>query len=401
MNVLIVGGGGREHALAWLCARHGHSIFATQPNPGILGLGARLLPGGDLVAAAREARVDLVVVGPEQPLAEGLVDRLVTAGVPAFGPTAAAARLETSKVFTKRFCLRHGLPTAAATIVEPGAPLPSPGGAAVVKLDGLAAGKGVWVCPDAASAAQALAEARAARPAEPILLEETLSGREVSVLALADGAHIAPVPAARDHKRRFDGDRGPNTGGMGAIAPIRFPEYDVCVEILQQAVAAAARDDMPFRGVLYGGFMLTPDGPKLLEFNVRFGDPECQVLMALWDEDPTPWLLGAATGRLPGRALRQRPLSACCVVVTGDGYPDRGADAPVDALPGEQPDLVVFHAGTVKQAGVTWARGGRVFGVTGLGPSPEAARARAYQGVEKVRFRGAAWRSDIGAAPWT
>lgn len=400
MHILLVGGGGREHALAWLLARHGHSLVCTHANPGFDALGARTLSTGtDPVAAARAERVDLVVVGPEGPLAEGIVDRLTGAGIPAFGPTEAAARLETSKIHTKRLCLRHGLPTAAALIVGPDDPLPDPG-PAVVKLDGLAAGKGVWVCETAEETRTALREARAARPDGGLLVEERMSGREVSLLALCDGERIATLPPARDHKRRFDGDRGPNTGGMGVIAPLQLASLARCQAILQEAVAATAAEGVPFRGVLYGGFMLTEQGPKLLEFNVRFGDPECQALLALWDEDPAPHLLGAATGQLPGTPLRIRAGAACCVVVTAASYPERPANTPIRGLPTETDDLLVFHAGTRRVDGQLYASGGRVINLVGRGATPAEARARAYAAVPEVVFDGADCRHDVGAGSW-
>ena len=385
MHILLVGGGGREHALAWLLTRHGHSLVCTHANPGFTALGARTLAAAvDPVAAARDERVDLVVVGPEGPLADGLVDRLAALGIPAFGPSRAAALLETSKIHTKRLCQRHGLPTARARVVAPADPLPDAhllsglgAGPAVVKLDGLAAGKGVWVCDTAEETLAALHEARAARPGEPLLVEERLTGREVSVLALCDGEHIRVLPPARDHKRRFDGDRGPNTGGMGVIAPIHLASLARCEEILQRAVTATAVEGVPFRGVLYGGFMLTPEGPSLLEFNVRFGDPECQALLALWDEDPAPHLYGAAVGRLPPGPLRIHPGAACCVVVTASTYPERPAYTPIRALPEETDDLLVFHAGTRRVDGQLHASGGRVVNVVGRGATPTEARARA------------------------
>lgn len=393
MRVLLVGGGGREHALAWALGRHGHTLLFSHDNPGFAGLGA--VVGGD--PAAIEG-VDLVVIGPEAPLAEGLVDRLAARGIPAFGPTAAAARLETSKVYTKQFAIRHGLPTAAARVLAPGEPFAADR-AWVVKLDGLAAGKGVWVCADAAETDAAVAQARAARPDADVLLEEVLVGPEVSVLGISDGERVVPLLPARDHKRRFDGDVGPNTGGMGAVAPVAVAEADlaVCHDVLRRAVAGMAAEGTPFRGVLYGGFMLTPAGPRLLEFNVRFGDPECQPLVTMLDEDLAPWLLGAATGRLPGAALRWKAGAACCVVVAGEGYPERGANADITALPAEAEDLVVFQAGTKRVDGRLRATGGRVLGVVGRGADLAAARARAYAGVAAVRFEGAAWRTDIGA----
>ena len=390
MRILVVGGGGREHALAWRLAKHGHTLCFTHDNPGFSGM-------GDRVADPLDARVDLVVIGPEGPLSEGLVDRLRARGVPAFGPSAAAAQLETSKIFTKEFANRHGLPTAEARILSPDEPFLADR-AWVVKLDGLAAGKGVWVCANAGETDAAVAQARASRPGARLLLEELLVGPEVSVLGLCDGERVVPLLPARDHKRRFDGDEGPNTGGMGAVAPVAVPDEElaVCHDVLRRAVAGMAAEGNPFVGVLYGGFMLTANGPRLLEFNVRFGDPECQPLMTLLDEDLAPWLLGVAEGRLPGSALRWRDAAACCVVVAGEGYPDRGADAAITALPAEADDLVVFQAGTRFRDGRLWASGGRVLGVVGTGADPAAARRRAYAGVSEVRFDGAAWRTDIG-----
>ncbi len=397
MNILLVGGGGREHALAWALSRHGHALHFSHANPGFDGLGTVRV--GDPLALAKELKPDLVVIGPEAPLAAGLVDQLDALSIPAFGPTKAAAQLESSKVWSKEFMLRHGLATARAQVLAPGQTLPMIDDG-VIKIDGLAGGKGVWVCQDEAEVRRAVAEAMRLQPRGRILLEERLSGPEVSVLVLSDGSRVAPLPTARDHKRRFDGDRGPNTGGMGAIAPVGIPEREECVEILQRAVTAMAHEGTPFRGVLYGGFMLTKKGPRLLEFNARFGDPECQVLMALIDEDPAPWFLGAAQGRLPGRSIRTRWAHACCVVVTGEGYPERPANALIEALPHESDELRVFHAGTERRADGIWATGGRVLGVTGVGPSAEAARERAYAGVREVRFAGASCRTDIGTSGW-
>jgi phosphoribosylamine--glycine ligase len=218
----------------------------------------------------------------------------------------------------------------------------------VVKLDGLAAGKGVWVCDDLASTRAAVAAAAAARPGASILLEERLVGPEVSVLALCDGLRAAPLPAARDHKRRFDEDQGPNTGGMGAVCPVALTEVDraICHDTLARAVAGMGADGTPFRGVLYGGFMLTDAGPRLLEFNVRFGDPECQAVLALLDEDLAPWLMGAALGALPPGAPRFVDGASCCVVVAADAYPESSANARIEALPADAPDLVTYQAGT-------------------------------------------------------
>ncbi len=396
MRILLVGGGGREHAIARALHRYGHDLAFTHANPGFVALGSQA--PRDPVQAALACGAELVVVGPEQPLAEGLVDRLGAVGVPAFGPSAAAARLESSKLFTKDLARRHGLATADSKVLRRGdvVAIDRPW---VVKLDGLAAGKGVWVCDTAHDTRLAVEAAFRSRPEAALLLEERLDGPELSVLGLSDGTRVVPLLPARDHKRRFDGDQGPNTGGMGAVAPatVGGPALAACHDVLRRAVTGMAADGVPFRGVLYGGFMLTADGPKLLEFNVRFGDPECQPLMTLIDEDPAPWFLGAARGKLPGSQLAFSAQHACCVVVSGPHYPEAPADARVEALPADADDLVTYHAGTSLRDGQLWATGGRVLGVTGLGPTAEAARARAYAGVAQVRFAGASWRGDIGA----
>lgn len=395
MRVLLVGGGGREHALAWAMARHGHSLWFTHANPGMAALGETLL--GDPLTTADRLAPDLVVVGPEAPLAAGLVDALQARNIPAFGPNAAAAKLESSKVFTKNLAVSAGLPTAKSVVLRRGDTfvVDQPW---VVKLDGLAAGKGVWVCQSIVETQQAITEAFVSRPDAEVLLEEVLVGPEVSVLAISDGARVVPLLPARDHKRRFNGDQGPNTGGMGAIAPVEVGSVALtaCHESLERAVVAMAAAGTPFRGVLYGGYMLTESGPKLLEFNVRFGDPECQPLMMLWDEDPVPWFLGSAEGRLPGPTLRFSAHHAACVVISGEHYPESGANAPITQLPDDAEDLVVFHAGTSRRGDELWATGGRVLGVTATAGTAAAARARAYEGAARVRFAGAAFRTDIG-----
>lgn len=395
MRVVLVGGGGRESALARSIARHGHTLTFTHDNPAFVGFGEVRV--GEPLAVAREVGAELVVVGPEAPLADGLIDRLSAAGIPGFGPSAAAARLESSKIFTKALATKYELPTAASRVVRRGDGF-VPDQPWVVKLDGLAGGKGVWVCDSVADTAAALAEAFVLRPEAAVLLEERLVGPELSVLGIADGARVAPLPAARDHKRRFDGDQGPNTGGMGAIAPVAVaPEVlAACHDVLRRAVAGMAADGVPFCGVLYGGFMLTAFGPKLLEFNARFGDPECQPLMALLDEDPVPWFLGAALGRLPGETIRFKAQHACCVVVSGARYPERPANARILNLPASTEHVVVDHAGTAVRGGELWAVGGRVLGVTGLADNAALARERAYAAVAEVRFEGASWRADIG-----
>jgi len=392
MRILIVGGGGREHAMGWALARHGHTLFHLEPNPGLDRISTRLAV--DVELAASNVAVDLVVIGPEVPLADGLADRLRALDIPAFGPSALAARLETSKIFCKNFCVRHDLPTADFRVLLPDAPVPE--GTWVVKLDGLAAGKGVWVCQDPTETLASVEIARRLRPDTPLLLEALLSGPELSVLAICDGSRAVVLPSARDHKRRFDGDRGPNTGGMGAIAPVESDVLARCEAILQQAVTGMAVEGTPFRGILYGGFMLTDAGPVLLEFNVRFGDPECQPIMALWKDDPAPWFFGAAIGQLPTGRPQFKDLHACCVVVCGAHYPELSTITPILGMPEETEDLILFHAGTRVLNGQLQAHGGRIFGVTGLGKGRVEAIARAYVGAADVQFEGAAYRHDIG-----
>jgi len=414
VHVLIVGGGGREHALAWRIAQSPlvHSISTTVANPGILALGGGLCTG-DPVAWAGTHGVDLVVVGPEAPLVEGLVDRLDAAGITAFGPSAAAARLEASKRFAKAFMDEVGIPTARWSTHDDAsaahAAVDALGGACVVKADGLAAGKGVVVADTAEDAHRAVDDVLGGRfgaAGARVVVEERLRGPELSVLALCDGQRALPLLPARDHKRRFDGGEGPNTGGMGAICPPADVDADLVDQVrrtvLQPAVDGMAARGTPFRGVLYAGLMLTPDGPKVLEFNVRFGDPECQPLMMMLDEDLVPLMVAASQGRLPQRALRWRAGAACCVVVTAGAYPGvypKGL-AVRGLPPGDQRDardLVVFQAGTREDMdGEIVTSGGRVLGVTAWGADLGAARARAYGVVPTLHFDTAAWRTDIG-----
>lgn len=404
MHVLLVGGGGREHALAWKLqsSPRVRRLSFTHSNPGFPS-GGRL--EGDLVAAAVREGVDLVVVGPEGPLVAGLVDELARVGIPAFGPSAAAARLEGSKAYAKAFLDRHGIPTAAwSEHTSADTAHAAIQGPCVVKADGLAAGKGVVVAGSAAEAHEAVELVFGGRfgvAGARLIIEERLSGPEVSILALCDGRRAVPLLPTRDHKRRYDGDQGPNTGGMGAICPV--PEVGaelleaVRRTVLQPTVEGMAAEGSPFRGLLYAGLMLTADGPKVLEFNVRFGDPECQPLMMMLDEDLVPLLLAAASGSLPERPLRWRQGAACCVVVVGRGYPEGGASGePIRGVPLPEADRVAFFAGVRAEGGQLLAEGGRVLGLTAWGPSPAEARARAYGLVDQIHFEGAGCRRDIG-----
>ncbi len=413
MHVLLVGGGGREAALAYRIARSRTltSLTVTADNPSWPdGVRHHHVEGSDaVVAAARQLGVDLVVVGPEGPLAAGLADALRAAGVACFGPERGGARLEASKAFAKEIMAAAGVQTAASVIVDRDDPDSVARGRArcaagnvVVKADGLAAGKGVVVCEGPAQALAAFDEiARFGEAAKIVVLEDRLTGPEVSVFALCDGERVAVLPSAQDHKQLLDGGRGPNTGGMGAYVPCALMPAAEAQALAERVHLPVIRElaarGTPYRGVLYAGIMCTPDGPRVLEFNVRFGDPECQPLMALWDDDILPWLHGAATGALPEGRPRFADASACCVVLASAGYPagsDRGREIPE---PSDTPGVVVFQAGSQRDAaGVLRTAGGRVLGITGVAPELEAARAVAYEAVEGWRFEGCQFRTDIG-----
>lgn len=416
MRVLLVGNGGREAALAWRIARSPSvsALTVTAPNPG-WPASAALRPASHddaIVAIVREQGSDLVVVGPEAPLARGLADRLRAVGIPVFGPDAAAARLESSKAFAKEVMQAAGVPTARALVVHRSEPADLAAaeariaeGRVVVKADGLAAGKGVFVCPTPEEAREALREIWSGRfgaAADRLVLEDLLTGPEVSVFALCDGERAVALPSAQDHKRLADGDQGPNTGGMGAIAPCPLLDPAETERVVEQVhvpvLRELARRGTPFRGLLYAGLMLTPEGPRVLEFNVRFGDPECQPLMCLWEDDVIPWLHGAATGRLPECRPKFADGAACCVVLASAGYPLSAELGVAIPEPGPQEGVVVFHAGTTRdEDGVLRTHGGRVLGITGVGADLEEARRRAYAAVQGWRFPGAQVRTDIGA----
>ena len=414
MNILVIGGGGREHALAWRLARSGHAITAAPGNPGIAALGEcvpiKVGEHDKLVALATDRGFDLVVVGPEAPLVDGLADRLRAAGVPVFGPGGAGARLEGSKVFAKQFFARHGLPTAefavAASYGEADAAIERLGDDVVVKVDGLAAGKGVIVCSsrtEARAAARELLGGKFGAAGERLVIERKIRGREVSVLALTDGARIELLAAAEDHKTIFDGDQGPNTGGMGTVSPawIAPAVLDRALrEIFVPTLVGLATDGIDYRGVLYAGLMVDPAGrPWLLEYNCRFGDPETQPVLARLTGDLGAVLLGAAQGAMPVGAIGWDPRTAVCVVVAAAGYPGepRVGDVITGADVGRD-DLVVFHAGTARRGdGALVSAGGRVLGVTALGADVTAARATAYAAVDAIGLAGKQVRRDIGA----
>jgi phosphoribosylamine--glycine ligase len=417
MNILLVGAGGREHALAWAIARSPRCarLFIAPGTPGTAACGTNVvLDIADHAAVAAFCRlqgIGLVVVGPEAPLVAGLADDLQAAGVTVFGPSKAAARLEGSKAFTKELCREANIPTAAFarfTQAEPAfAHVRQTGAPIVIKADGLAAGKGVVVAATLAEAEDAIAMmfsgGLGAAGAE-VVVEECLVGDEASFFALVDGETAVPLASAQDHKRVGDGDTGPNTGGMGAYspAPVMTPalEARVMAEIIAPTVRAMAARGTPFRGVLFAGLMITAEGPKLIEYNVRFGDPECEVLMPRLASDLVELLLATAQGRLAGVTPHWRSDAALTVVMAAKGYPGTpqtgtaigGVDRAA-ALPG----VLVFQAGTREDAeGRLVAAGGRVLAVTALAPTLAEARRRAYEAVTAVDWPGGFCRSDIG-----
>jgi len=417
MRVLIVGGGGREHALAWKIAQSPlvDSMFAAPGNPGIASHASCVDIGvdahDDLVALARRERIDLTVVGPEIPLVGGLADKLTDAGLTVFGPSARAAAIEGSKVFSKSLMSRAGVPTARfASFDQPadarrycrelGAPL-------VVKADGLAAGKGAIVCRTLEEADAAIAECMERRAfglsGARVVVEEFMVGQEVSFFVLANGSDALPLAAAEDHKTVFDGDRGPNTGGMGCYSPVASfdegVEKQVLETIVRPTLAALTREGAPYRGVLYVGLMLTADGPKVVEYNCRFGDPECQALVVRAPGDLVPLLLAAARGDAWPPPVSWSARASVCVCVASGGYPGKyptglaieGVEA-AEAKHGVQ----VFHAGTATREGRLVTAGGRVLGVTAAADTLDRAIATAYAAIGEISFDGMHYRKDIG-----
>ncbi len=416
MNLLLIGSGGREHALAWklsaspLCDR----LFIAPGNPGTAQCGDNVAldvtDHAAVVAFCHDKAIDLVVVGPEAPLVAGLVDDLAAAGIKAFGPRKAAAQLEGSKAFTKELCREFGIPTAAfarftdeaaarAHVREAGAPI-------VVKADGLAAGKGVVVAETVEEAEEAIAMMFAGglgAAGTEVVIEECMVGEEASFFAIADGRTAIPLASAQDHKRVFDGDRGPNTGGMGAYspAPVMTPalEREVMERIILPTVAGLAARGTPYVGVLYAGLMITAEGPKLIEYNARFGDPECQVLMPRMKSDLVPVLLAACDGVLADVDVRWWDEVALTVVMAARGYPGAAEKGSVirDLAEAEAlEDVLVFHAGTKDDGGRIVANGGRVLNITATGRTVKEAKTRAYEAVSRIDWPEGFCRSDIG-----
>ncbi len=420
MRILIIGGGGREHALAWALARSPQQpeLFIAPGNAGTAALGRNVaLQPTDLDALlgfARAENIALTVVGPEQPLVDGLADRFETAGLRVVGPTAAAARLEGSKAFAKAFMQRHGIPTAAhrtfagAQYAEALAFVEATGAPVVVKASGLAAGKGALVCltlDEARAALDRLMRQRAFGAAgDEVVVEAFMEGEEASVFALTDGRDYRLLATAQDHKRIGEGDTGPNTGGMGAYAPapVAGPTLLARVrrEIIEPTLAGMAAEGCPYRGVLYAGLMITPEGPKVVEFNCRLGDPEAQVVLPLLETDLVEVFEKMADRRLGEVTLTQQAGAAACVVMASGGYPgayEKGF--PMDGLDtaGAMDGVVVFHAGTRRDdAGRVVTAGGRVLGVTATGTGLAEALRRAYRAVAAIGFEGAQYRRDIG-----
>lgn len=419
MRILIVGSGGREHALAWKLARSPRcsELYVAPGNPGTAAVGTNVdVAASDvdgLVAFAREHEVDLTVVGPEQPLVAGLVDALDEVGLRAVGPTALAAQLEGSKAFAKQFMADHDIPTAAfrtftrdqyeeARSYVEAHELP-----VVVKASGLAGGKGALVCETREQALDALEQITRddafGAAGDRVVVEEFMRGEEASVFALCDGTHYLLLPPAQDHKPVGEGDTGPNTGGMGAYAPAPVVTgrvlTQVCRQIIEPTLAGMMGQDHPYSGILYVGLMITDEGPKVVEYNCRLGDPEAQVLLPMLETDLVDVFDRLADGRLDGLSLRVSEGAAACVVMASDGYPgsyDKGKAIDgidvAEALDG----VVVFQAGTAEEGGRLVTDGGRVLGVTSTGRDLALAIERAYNGVERIQFEGAQFRRDIG-----
>ena len=419
MRLLLVGSGGREHALAWKLAQDDPALdlVAAPGNPGIakharcVSVATTDVPA--LVDLARAERVDAVVIGPEAPLAAGLVDQLRAARIPAFGPTASAARIETSKSFAKALMTRAGVPTARAEVHTDAAAAKRAahafGAPVVVKASGLAAGKGVFVCATLAEAERAIdtifGGAFGAAGAE-VLVEEFMAGEELSLFALTDGERVMPMLAAQDHKRLLEGDRGPNTGGMGAYAPVSIATPDVLRratdEVLRPTLAALREEGAPFTGLLYAGLMLTRDGPKVVEFNCRFGDPETQAILPLMAGSLLDPMLAIARGEsLPASgdasaALAWRAAHAVTTVVAAGGYPDKVRVGDAITMPPAAEGVHCFHAGTVRgEDGVLRTAGGRVLAITAVAPTLAEAQRRSREHAAGVQFEGRQYRGDI------
>lgn len=419
MRVLVIGSGAREHALAWAIQRSPvvSALYCAPGNGGTASIAKNIpldiMNFAECAGWAAEHRIDLTIIGPDNPLGEGIVDIFQQRGLRVFGPTKAAARIESSKSWAKDLMQRYGIPTARAAPFDDldaarrylasgdcSYPL-------VIKADGLAAGKGVSIVSTRQEAETTLtafmAERRLGEAGNRVLLEEYLEGPEVSFFALSDGQTMLPLVSACDYKRALDGDQGPNTGGMGAYSPPGFVDQaltqQITQTILQPTIAALAREGCPFVGVLYGGLMLTKDGPKVLEFNARLGDPETQVVLPRLQSDLLELLLAASEQRLAGKSIDWRPEAACGIVLASAGYPDSYQTGfPISGLDLLPPDILAFHAGTrLTEPGQLVTSGGRVLTLVALGRDVASARARIYQEIDRVQFQGCRYRRDIAA----
>lgn len=417
MKVLVVGSGGREHAICWKLAQSPKvtELYCAPGNAGIAQtakcVNVKATDVDGMVKWTKDNAMDFVVVAPDDPLALGMVDALEAAGIPAFGPRANAAIIESSKAFSKELMKKYRIPTAKyetfteldkalAYIEFQGAPI-------VVKADGLALGKGVVVASTVDEAKTAVTEMMEGKKfgesGSTVVIEECMTGPEVTVLAFADGEHVRPMPASQDHKRAYDGNQGPNTGGMGAVSPP--PQYTPeiaqrCMEeIFLPTIRALKEEKRPFHGVIYFGLMLTPDGPRVVEYNARFGDPECQAVLSLLDGDLMDIFLACREGTLDQADIRWKDQAACCLVLASEGYPlDYKKGYPISGLEEAGESAAVFHAGTAEQDGQIVTSGGRVLGVTALGDTLDGAIANAYAAAEPISFQGMHFRRDIGHA---
>jgi phosphoribosylamine--glycine ligase len=416
MNVLLLGSGGREHALAIALARSPllTTLFVAPGNPGMVSLGQAVVLGladhSAIASFCKVMSIDLVVVGPEAPLVAGITDDLTAAGIKAFGPSKAAARLEGSKAFAKDFCVRHAIPTAAYACFtnaasaktyarEKGAPI-------VIKADGLAAGKGVTVVmslDEAKAAIDAIFSGGLGKAGDSIVIEDFLEGEEVSFFALCDGTHALNFASAQDHKRVGEGESGPNTGGMGAYSPAPVMDAKMSERVMREIVTPTLKGmaaiGAPFKGVLFAGLMIGADGPKLIEYNVRFGDPETQAMLPRLEEDLLALLLACVEERLPERQARLSPLTALSVVLAAKGYPGaplRGSEIHGIARAEAMPFVAITHAGTKLEGQKLVADGGRVLNVTAIGADVAGARARAYAAIDMIDWPGGFHRRDIG-----
>lgn len=421
LNVLVIGSGGREHALVWKISQslRVDKVYCAPGNAGTALVGenfaAKVTEFDKLIGFAKEKQIDLVVVGPETPLIAGVVDAFEAVGIPAFGPSKEAAQLEGSKVFTKELLEESGIPTGGFLKLDDPEKAASEvrkhfsthTGPIVIKADGEAAGKGVVIATNEADALEAIDSMMVRKvfgaSGDRIIIEEFLEGQEASLMAFVDGEHVAPMVPAQDYKRAYDADQGPNTGGMGCYSPVPVvtPEvYDFVIEkIIRPTISALAKRGIHYRGILYAGIILTADGPKLLEYNCRFGDPETQVVLPLLETDLVDIFEAAIEGRLDAVEIKWYNRKAVCVVLASGGYPgDYDTGVPINGLAGaESAGAIVFHAGTRVIDGRIATAGGRVLGVTATGDTFKDAVDRAYSAVREIRFDKMHYRTDIGA----